>query len=167
MIDVKQDEDALIDALHKKQYRDMCDVAFRLVKNRETAEDLVQDAFLLAVTRSGMLLAHPAPEAWLMKVLKNKARNKRRRHSEYDVSLDEMCDMPSQEPDAGLAEIMPFDLTDEERQILSWRFEERLSSQEMAKRLGISEAGCRSRVSRAVKKCERILRAAGQEADLS
>ena len=50
---------------------------------------------------------------------------------------------------------MPAQLSEEDKQLLIWRFEKQLSYREISGRLGISEAGCRSRVSRAVARCRK------------
>ena len=65
----------LYEALHDK----MLKVAYRMIGNIETAEDLVQSTFLLALFHQQDLLNHPLPEGWLMKALQNLALNERRR----------------------------------------------------------------------------------------
>ena len=38
-----------------------------------------------------------------------------------------------------------------------WRYEQRLGFREIADKLGIAEASCRSRLSRAVKRCKELM----------
>ena len=45
----------------------------------------------------------------------------------------------------------------QDRQVLLWRMEEQCAYDEMARRLGISETGCRSRVARAVARCRLLM----------
>ena len=57
-----------------------------------------------------------------------------------------------------LEELLPVRLSTQDRQALLWRMEDQLSYTEMARRLGISETGCRSRVARAVARCRLLLK---------
>lgn len=56
---------------------------------------------------------------------------------------------------ASLDLLLPKQLSREEREILVWRFEQQMEYREIADRLGISEVGCRSRVSKAIAHCRR------------
>ena len=79
----------LYEDLHDKMLR----VAYRMVGSVETAEDLVQNAFLLALFRENELMQHPNPEGWLMRVLQNLALNERRRVKRHpETSLDSLLD---------------------------------------------------------------------------
>ena len=144
---------ALYEALHDK----MLKVAYRMVGSVESAEDLVQHAFLLALFQGEPFLRHPCPEGWLMRPLQNLALNERRRLQRHpEVPLDAVLYRAGREPEAPLDTVLPRDLSREDREILIWRFEEDLSYGELADRLGISETGCRSRVFRAVKRCRAL-----------
>ena len=55
-----------------------------------------------------------------------------------------------------LAETLPRQLSPQDREVLLWRFEQGLDYDEIANLLGISEAGGRSRVSRAVRRCRAL-----------
>lgn len=152
-----QSWDTFIVALYEKTYDKLYRVAYRLMGNTETAKELTQDVFLLAIAHQEELFTHPKPEAWLMVALVNLARNERRRHSRYEISLDNIFDVPAKESAGGIEELLPSKLSDEDRQILIWRFEEQMDYREMANLLGITETGCRSRVSRIIRKCRKYL----------
>ena len=144
----------LYEDLHDKMLR----VAYRMVGSVETSEDLVQNTFLLALFRESELMQHPNPEGWLMRVLQNLALNERRRIQRHpETSLDTLLFVAGSEPASSLEEMLPKQLSPQEREILIWRFEENMDYDEIADRLGISETGCRSRVSRAVKRCRELL----------
>ena len=148
--------DDFIEALYKKEYRTLIRIAYRLTGSMECAQDSVHETFLLAIFHQRELRTHPKPGAWLKVALRNVICNERRLKAREDVPLDDAFSIPTQ-PAAPLGDLLPSQLQAEERQILIWRFEEQLSYQEMAKRLGISETLCRKRVSRAIARCRRLL----------
>lgn len=49
----------------------MYDVALRIVKNPEIAEDVVADTFLVLITKINAVIEHEQPVKWLFRVLKN------------------------------------------------------------------------------------------------
>lgn len=143
----------LYTACYPKMYR----MAYRLTGSAETAEELVQDAFMLALFRRDVVASHPKPEAWLMVTLVNLAKNERRRKASNEVSLEDLFHVSAPEASRGIEELLPTDLPDEDKQVLKWRFEEELSHKEIGDRLGISENGSRSRVFRALQRCKKLL----------
>ena len=144
----------LYEDLHDKMLR----VAYRMVGSVETAEDLVQNAFLLALFRENELMQHPNPEGWLMRVLQNLALNERRRVKRHpETSLDSLLNLAGETPANALEDMLPKQLSKADREILLWRFEQNMDYDEIAERLGISETGCRSRVFRAMKRCRELL----------
>ena len=132
----------------------MVQLTFRRTGDPQLAEELVQETFLTACKKADIVCSHEKPLAWLYQTLQyltmkeiNKACHSREQSSEelYDLAVAD--DPPS------FHEILPRNLTTEERRILILRFEHRLSHREIAEALGISEAACRKQVSRALQKC--------------
>lgn len=74
------------------------------------------------------------------------------------VPLEERFSAASPEPEQKIEDLLPAGLSAQDRQVLIWRFENQMSYQELARRLGLSEAGCRSRVARAVGKCRQLMK---------
>lgn len=147
-----------LQSLYEKQYEKMLRFAYRMAGTAEDAQDLVQETFLLALFSQDKLSGHPNPEGWLMKTLRNLALNERRRvQAHAAVPLDSVADLLGREPELPLELMLPGQLSREDREILIWRFERRMEYREIADRLGISEAGCRSRVSRAIARCRTYL----------
>lgn len=145
----------LYEALHDKMLR----VAYRMVGSIETAEDLVQRTFLLALFHREEFERHPMPEGWLMRTLQNLALNERRQKENHpEEPLDSVLQIPADAPTDSLTDSLPRELPMQDREILIWRFEQGLDYDEIADRLGISEAGCRSRLFRAVKRCRELLK---------
>lgn len=150
------DRDQLISSLFETQYEKLFKVGCRLIGHEQQAQDLVQSTFLLAILRHEEFARHPNREGWLMMTLKNLIYNEKRRHSRRDISLKELFDIAAPAAPNSLEELFPSRLPREDRDILMWRFEQRLDYRDIANILGISESGCRSRVARAVKRCREL-----------
>lgn len=145
-------------SLYEAQYEKMIRFAYRMIGNIESAQDLVQEVFLLALFHQIDCSTHPNPEGWLMKTLKNLILNEQHREQRHlKVPLESIEQAFEQELETSLDLILPKQLTKDEREILIWRFEQRLEYKEIADRLGISQAGCRSRLSRAITHCKKLL----------
>ena len=132
----------------------MVQLTFRRTGDPQLAEELVQETFLTACKKADIVCSHEKPLAWLYQTLQyltmketNKACHRREQSSEELQDLGAVDDPPS------FHEILPRNLTTEERRILILRFEHRLSHREIAEALGISEAACRKQVFRALQKC--------------
>ncbi len=128
------------------------------VKNEEDAEDLVHEVFVRAINSYGKLVEHKNPEAWLSTTLKNCIRNYRRLHANRrNISLEEYGDLAAPELAEPLSRILPKQLSADDREILIWRIEQRLSYREIGKRLGISEEAARVKMSRIIGKCRELI----------
>ena len=132
----------------------MVQLTFRRTGDPQLAEELVQETFLTACKKADIVCSHEKPQAWLYQTLQyltikeiNRACHRREQSSEDLQDLGAADDPPA------FHEILPRNLTTEERRILILRFEHRLSHREIAEALGISEAACRKQVSRALQKC--------------
>lgn len=153
------DRNSFISALFECEYPTLIRLAYRLTGSRELARDLLQDTFLLAMVHYEELAVHPSPGGWLNLTLRNLAWNERRRIKRHSqTSLEEAAHLLTGEASQSLDELLPLQLSPEDRDILIWRFERQWDYREIALRLGISEGACRMRVSRAVKKCGEILK---------
>lgn len=144
-------------SLYKQNYKKLYHVAYRLTGSTDTAKDMIQDAFLLALFHKEELSVHPKPEAWIMQTLVNLIKNENRRLSSLDVPLETLYNVPAPDAEKGLEELLPSKLPEEDKKVLIWRFAQQMSYKEIANRLGISGTGCRSRVFRAVEKCRKLM----------
>lgn len=150
--------DVFIPSLYEEQCEKMLKFAYRMIGSIETAQDLVHEAFLLALFNQDKLANHPNPEGWLMKTLRNLTLNERRRIKNHaTVPLELVDNYIGKELGTSLDLLLPKQLSKEEREILVWRFEQQMGYREIANRLGISEVGCRSKVSRAIAHCRKYL----------
>ena len=131
-------------------------LAYRLVGSEEKAEELVQEAFVLAILHEAELLTHPKPDKWLMVTLKYQILNYwRRKESSSELSLDDFFSLEAEPIRDPLETVLPKELTEAERQVLIWRVEEQLDYVEMSERLGVTQNACRLRLMRAVRECRR------------
>lgn len=147
----------LFTTLYDQEYERLLKSAYRMTGDRELAHDVVHETFLLAIFRQNELIVHPKPAAWIFLTLRNILSNELRLCVHKEISLEEIADIPAKAADTPLDHVLPAQLNGEERKVLIWRYEQRINYSEMADRLGISEAACRNRVSRAVAKCRKYM----------
>lgn len=143
--------------LYEREFDRLCRVAEHLVRNRELAEELVQDTLLLAYLKGETLRAHPAPAGWLVRTLNNLAKNALRRAEAGNLQLNEAIAIPAPPEDRGIDEVIPTGLSQEERRLLELYFVEGRRLREIGDLLGLSEDAAKQRLSRLVKKCGKLL----------
>lgn len=150
--------DDTFETLYQEHFDQLFRTAYRLTGNYDDAEELVQETFLLYLSRHKKLADHPNPVGWLVKALQNLARNERRQQEgAEEISLEDLeMDLAAPERALSLWEILPAGLPEEDKQLIIWKYEDRLSHREMADRLGVAEGTVRSRFSRALQKVKRL-----------
>ncbi len=152
------DNEDFISSLYREMYETMYSVAYRKLKDEDKAQEMIQEAFLFAVYRRDELENHPNPQGWLMNTLKFIIANERRRAANTRVVCDELIfDHPAAPPEEPLESVLPSGLSESEKRIIIWRFEKQLSHREMSQLLSITEVNCRNRLSRALKKCKKLM----------
>ncbi len=139
------------DELYRNNSARLFKQAFYVLHDRHLAEDLVSETFLILLYKQQTLLNHPNIAGWLSQTLKNliydemkSARHRLEPPLVYDTAAFTM-DTYHQ----ALDELLPKGLLPKEREILILLFEEQLSYEEIAQRLGISVLNCRTRAFRA------------------
>lgn len=153
-----EDQTSFLSDLYRREYSTLYRVAFRLTGSQEDAQDMIQKTFLLAISQQEELMAHPNPGGWLMVTLNHLVKNERRRMAHRaEVPLDDVSWLPAQEAGLSFRETLPDGLSQEDQQLLSWKYELELDHREMARRLGISPDACRARLSRLLKKCRTLM----------
>lgn len=146
-------------ALYKSQYEKMIKLAYRMLGSMESAQDIVQEAFMLALIRWDEVSAHPLPEGWLALTVRNLVQNERRRYANHEeMPLDSFAEQPDTCQEYPLSHLLPKKLSEEDQQLLIWRFELQMDNRQIADRLGISISASKNRVSRAVKRCRNLLK---------
>ena len=148
-------------ALYEQWSKTMVHLTVRRLRNLELAKDLVQEVFLLACCKADeMFEKGDNPKAWLFRVLELMTIQERKRcRYGREVAMEHVAEMPA--PDSGdllgLSALFPESLSEEERSILLWRLEDRLTYEEIARRSNATPEACRKRYSRAVKHCRILL----------
>lgn len=136
----------------------MAEAAYRHTGSRETAEDLVQEVFILACAKIDTVFAHEKPVGWLYTTLNNLTRREMDRayHTEQSISPTEEA-ANTREIDLSLETLLPEGLTEDEREILLLRVGRGCSFAEISELLGISAPACRKRYERARAECRRLI----------
>lgn len=157
-------------ALYERWAKMMVHLTVRRLHNMELAKDLVQEVFLLACCKADEMFARgDNPKAWLFRTLENVTMQERKKsYFLREFAVDDVSGyLPMAEEEMGdsigLAELLPRELSEDDRKILVWRLEKRLTYEELSKEYGVSPDACRQRYSRAVQRCKELLKNNFQE----
>ena len=145
--------------LYLKNYDRLRDTAYRLLEDEMRADELVQETFLVLLSRKHELKKkqHPNIEGWLVITLRNLVKNEltRAKHRKEYPLFDESV-VATMEQYESLENSLPRSLTPDERQVMLWHYEERFDTKEIAHRLKISENTVRVRLFRARQKYKKF-----------
>ena len=159
-----------------KAYQDrVYSLAYYVTKNHHDAEDVAQEVFL-KIWRSLPSYRGDAPDAWVIKIAKNTCldfikQKKRVEPLEYEVDGEMLerpipdTDVQSNPPDAAVraeqrkqVEKAILQLGDEHREILTLRYMDGLSYEQLCDVLDVGMGTVKSRLSRAKKSLQNILK---------
>ena len=145
-----------IDGLYEEHEESLQRQAFRLTRDTDAAEDLVQETFVRALGNRLLLaqLNRHQRLAWLRRTLKrlflDRRAERQRRAALLEVYGREVPAAVDPEEDDGLD---PFDLAPaEDRELLEMRYRQGLSSVEIAAELDLPPGTVRWRLHRAVRR---------------
>jgi RNA polymerase sigma-70 factor (ECF subfamily) len=139
------------DQLYREHSARLFKQAFYVLKDKHLAEDLVEETFLILLCKQHELGEHPNIAGWLSQTLKNLIYDELK-SARHRLEMPLVYDATAATQDTyhqPLDELLPKGLFPKEREILILLFEEQLSYEEIAKRLGISVLNCRTRAFRA------------------
>ena len=139
------------DELYLENASKLIGFATHKLNDSEIAKELVHEAFVILLAKIDKMRSHSNPAGWLFLTLKNLILNEMRMvRRKREVPLNEAVVSTKDDafPDT-LSNTMPSNLSEEEKSLLIWFYEDGLSHKEMADRLGISEGACRTRLFRA------------------
>lgn len=151
------------DDLYKRYMYKMTVIATRRLNDQRKAEELVHDTFelLWKHRKDSKIMNHPNIAGWLIKTLGFLILNEV--HSceyknEYplDASIENLG-IPCQ-PFEKLEDVLPNDLTENEKNLLIWYYEDRLDYEEIARILGVSQSVCRMRMTRTRRHCMKLMK---------
>ncbi len=148
---------------------------YRLVGDRETAEDLTQETYIKAYRALDRLElreeSEPRRRAWLYRIAHNTATDYLRRKSRFTwVPLDAVRQRGTPDPEEKLVETEPIkkalsQIGEQQREVLYLFSHAGLDSAEVADVLGVSVAAARKRRQRARAAFEKIYRGIVEPSD--
>jgi RNA polymerase sigma-70 factor (sigma-E family) len=155
-VDAPRSRGAAVTTLFHLHYRRLLGLAGLLVDDRETAEEVVQDAFERLYRRWGAMRSPDAAVAYLDRSVVNGARSRlRRRFTERSFQLPEAGRTPSAES-VGVEHRQRDDLVaavrqlpQRQREVIVLRFYLDLSEEQIANWLGVSPGSVKKHASRA------------------
>jgi RNA polymerase sigma-70 factor (ECF subfamily) len=131
-------------------------LAFTMLRQRQDAEDAIQESVLKAWTRLGQLRDGTSVKAWFFQIVVNECRMSRRGKWRSVIKLPQL---PTQAARSEEKMIESTDLrraltqlTDSERLVLFLSYDLDLDLEQVGSILGLSAAGARSRLYRAVRR---------------
>lgn len=148
-----------IDAMYRAYRKPTLKTAYHLLEDTKLAEDIMQEAFVLLTKKYEQVKGYTDIQGWLAKTVAYLVKNEKRKvYHEREVPM-EPKDVPTVE-DAyfrGLSSSFPPGLKEKDRELLCMCFEADLPQEEIAKRLGCSVEAFRMRLSRAKRRCGKLL----------
>jgi RNA polymerase sigma factor (sigma-70 family) len=148
--------------IYNQYSRAMYNLAYRMVRNREDAEDILQEGFLECFRNIGSFRYESTFGAWLKSIIINKCINQLRKKKVDLLYYENLpADLPEEEPDVTYDTSWVFrgieKLPDGYRVILTLYLLEGYDHTEISQILGISESTSKSQYSRAKDKLRNIL----------
>lgn len=139
------------DRLYRDHSARLYKQAVYVLHDSHLAEDLVEETFLILLYKQRDLANHPNLAGWLSLTLKNLICDelKSARHRLEVPLIPDDTATSADTYHQSLDELLPKGLSSKERELLILLFEEQLSYEEIAQRLGISVLNCRTRAFRA------------------
>ncbi len=146
----------VIAQLHRTYYRTLLKMAYRFIGDPSLAEDVVQEAFTIAMLKCEQIAEYDSPIGWFYKAIPKIALRENEKAYHKDYPLEDMkeffCNryMEIEDP---LEFSLPNSLTDEEKKWMKQVYGSEVPYSILAEKYGMTEAACRKRTSRILKKC--------------
>ncbi len=145
------------EALVRTHQAAVCATAYSVLRDRARAEEVAQDAFLVAWQKLPALSAPPPMPAWICGIARNLARNAARKKREVVVADDRDAPTAADGPLDSLLSQESRTIADRalaaldagDREIMALYYMGEGSHADVARALGIAEASARQRVHRA------------------
>ena len=152
--------DPWFDALFRAYTSKFVDIASLALNDWALAEQIAQDVFLFLLLNREKIEKYDHPGVWLYKVLYNRIGNEMQRanrHFEIPFRTEHERIPDDSKLFQKLEDVLPEGLTEAERQILIWFYEDNLDCSEIGKRLHRTAHACEGRLYRARKRCKELL----------
>ena len=157
--------------MYKAYYKAMYNSAYRILKDRFEAEDIMQEAFLTAFTKMNMYKGEVSFGAWLKRIVINKSITQLKKKNKYqEVKMDVIPNNEIEDKHINYKGLEPKHvlnslqgLKDNYRIVLTLNLIEGFDYDEIAQILNYTNENVRTTVSRAKKKLKQVLLAEYQE----
>ncbi len=155
----KRGDRAAFASLYQQIYRDLYQFAFYTLKNQQDAEDAVSETIVDAFASIGKLRKEEAFKGWIFRILYNKCKDKLREYTKKTTELPEDYSEQVHKDDVeegAVIRALFFELSEEERMIISMHLFAGYTSKEIAKLLNLNENTVRSKESRGLKRLAKL-----------
>lgn len=152
--------------VYKLYYKAMFNTSLRILKNSFEAEDVMQESFLIALTKLGTFKGEVTFGSWLKKIVINKSITQLRKNNKYEeVSLDKVAEQSENNVDdteytmlkaKDIADAIN-QLKDNYRLALTLNLIEGFDYEEIAEIMKITYQNSRTTISRAKNKLRQLL----------
>ena len=160
VIPMPRDSEDWVHQLYVQHAPDLYRVAKYRLQDPELAYDLTQEVFLTLLDHPNRVKGHPNPGGWLRKTLQHKishALSHRAVRARRDAGAEALDWLPAPDPAVPLEALLPRQLSDRDKALLTMAYEEGLTYQEMGRRLGVPPATCGTWLYRARQRCKHYL----------
>ncbi len=160
------EENAFFEQLYRNTREALLQYLKRVSGREDWAEDILQDTYLEAYQRRGMLTAHPNPAGWLYKTALNLYRNAGRKKENANLSLEAVPEGAvswgeSRYESAEWRLTMEESLEEKDRRLLGRYYLEGYSVREIAEEYQLTEGCIRVRLLR-IRRRIRVLCQSGE-----
>ena len=145
----------LIAQLHSKYYNILLKMAYRRLGDPGLAEDIVQQAFVTAVIKCEKLATYHDPLGWFYITIRKMATREKEKAYHNDISIEdnpEVLNKNYAEMEDPLEFSMPSSLSEDEKKWITLVYGAQVSYKDLAEKYGMSEAACRQRTARIMRK---------------
>lgn len=173
---MEKKQEQFFDALYEQWFSKLCIYANVKINNPPVAEEIVQDAFLVAFLKIEQLMEAEQPERWLKKTVKHKILHYFRDQDRKFGCVLPLADVPEswvaawdsgiekieaseEERRNDLKKLLENTLKEEEQQLLQKIAWEEKSYETAAEELGLSLWACQKRMQRLRRKIRKALEA--------
>lgn len=164
LIDIKkakQGDATAFANLYRQVYEDLYRFALYTLKNKADAEDVVSETVVDAFASMKNLRKAEAFKGWIFRILYNKCKDKLREYTKKTVEFPEEYaeqSSPEKVEEGAVMRALFYELSEEERMIISMHLFAGYTSKEIGTLLHMNENTVRSKESRALKKLGELAR---------
>ena len=163
----KEEAEQLLGKLFGEMYDEIFQFALTYLRNKQLAEEAVQEVFYQAWCHADTLAEHENKRGWIYNAAKNeimKIRSKEARVLKYETLTGEFLQKPGSEDAYDFLVLDEFShmVNAEQMELLKSRYQDRNTYAEMAEDFGKSEGACKMALSRIRRRIRDLMDRAGK-----